>query len=52
MAAGAPLLEVSHLTMRFGGLVAVDDLSFTAFDRQITAIIGPNVPARPPSSTA
>jgi branched-chain amino acid transport system ATP-binding protein len=42
MAAGAPLLEVSHLTMRFGGLVAVDDLSFTAFDRQITAIIGPN----------
>ena len=40
--AGAPLLEVSHLTMRFGGLVAVDDLSFTAFDRDITAIIGPN----------
>jgi branched-chain amino acid transport system ATP-binding protein len=40
--AGAPLLEVSHLTMRFGGLVAVDDLSFTAYDREITAIIGPN----------
>ena len=37
-----PLLEVTHLTMRFGGLVAVDDLSFTAFDREITAIIGPN----------
>jgi branched-chain amino acid transport system ATP-binding protein len=28
--------------MRFGGLVAVNDLSFTAFDREITAIIGPN----------
>ncbi len=37
-----PLLEVEHLTMRFGGLVAVDDLSFTAMDRRITAIIGPN----------
>ncbi|GBD43508.1 Lipopolysaccharide export system ATP-binding protein LptB [bacterium HR40] len=37
-----PLLEVLHLSMRFGGLVAVDDLSFTAFDREITAIIGPN----------
>ena len=38
----APLLQVEHLTMRFGGLVAVDDLSFTARDREITAIIGPN----------
>jgi len=36
------LLEVEHLSMRFGGLVAVDDLSFTARDREITAIIGPN----------
>ncbi|HEV7371160.1 ABC transporter ATP-binding protein [Arenibaculum sp.] len=39
---GTPLLEVEHLTMRFGGLVAVNDVSFTAMDRQITAIIGPN----------
>ncbi|SMF21390.1 amino acid/amide ABC transporter ATP-binding protein 1, HAAT family [Tistlia consotensis] len=37
-----PLLEVEHLTMRFGGLVAVDDVSFVAADREITAIIGPN----------
>ena len=37
-----PLLEVEHLTMRFGGLIAVDDLSFTAYRREITAIIGPN----------
>jgi branched-chain amino acid transport system ATP-binding protein len=41
-AAPAPLLEVRHLTMRFGGLVAIDDLSFTAHQREITAIIGPN----------
>ncbi len=38
----AALLAVEHLTMRFGGLVAVDDLSFGARDREITAIIGPN----------
>ena len=38
----APLLTVEHLTMRFGGLIAVNDVSFTAFDREITAIIGPN----------
>ncbi len=36
------LLSVEHLSIRFGGLVAVDDVSFTATDRQITAIIGPN----------
>jgi len=39
---GKPQLIVEHLSMRFGGLVAVDDVSFTAYDRQITAIIGPN----------
>jgi branched-chain amino acid transport system ATP-binding protein len=37
-----PLLAVERLTMRFGGLVAIDDLSFTAYPREITAIIGPN----------
>ena len=37
-----PLLDVEHLTMRFGGLVAVDDVSFAAAPRDITAIIGPN----------
>ncbi len=37
-----PLLQVEHLTMRFGGLVAVDNVSFNAAHRQITAIIGPN----------
>jgi branched-chain amino acid transport system ATP-binding protein len=37
-----PLLAVENLTMRFGGLVAVDDVSFTAYRREITAIIGPN----------
>ncbi len=36
------LLSVEHLTMRFGGLVAVHDLSFTAEHGNITALIGPN----------
>lgn len=36
------LLDVAQLSMRFGGLVAVDGISFRAYDRQITAIIGPN----------
>ena len=36
------LLSVEHLSMRFGGLVAVDDVSFDAPARSITAIIGPN----------
>jgi branched-chain amino acid transport system ATP-binding protein len=37
-----PLLQVEHVTMRFGGLFAVNDLSFAARPKQITAIIGPN----------
>lgn len=37
-----PLLTVEHLTMRFGGLVAIDDVSFSAGKGEITAIIGPN----------
>jgi len=37
-----PILRVEHLTMRFGGLVAVHDLSFIAERGAITALIGPN----------
>jgi branched-chain amino acid transport system ATP-binding protein len=37
-----PVLTVEHLTMRFGGLVAVGDLSFNAGRGDITALIGPN----------
>jgi len=38
----APLLHVEHLTMRFGGLTAVDDVSFSVGGKDITALIGPN----------
>ena len=37
-----PVLTVEHLTMRFGGLVAINDLSFNVGRGEITALIGPN----------
>ena len=37
-----PVLTVEHLTMRFGGLVAIGDLSFNVGHGEITALIGPN----------
>lgn len=36
------LLSVQNLTMRFGGLTAIDNLSLDVPNRAITAIIGPN----------
>ena len=36
------LLDVQNLTMKFGGLVAIDNLSFSAKKDHITSIIGPN----------
>ncbi|BAU46853.1 branched-chain amino acid ABC transporter ATP-binding protein [Sulfurifustis variabilis] len=42
LAPSRALLTVEHLTMRFGGLTAIDDLSFVARRREITALIGPN----------
>ncbi|UGV26047.1 ABC transporter ATP-binding protein [Rhodopseudomonas boonkerdii] len=36
------ILSVENLTMRFGGIVAVNDLSLTAERGKITALIGPN----------
>ncbi|HEX4041354.1 MAG TPA: ABC transporter ATP-binding protein [Xanthobacteraceae bacterium] len=42
MASAPVLLRVEHLTMRFGGLLAIDDLSFEVAEGTITALIGPN----------
>src|SRR6478609_2175662 len=36
------ILKVEHLSMRFGGLMAINDFSFEAYRGDITALIGPN----------
>lgn len=39
---GRPLLEIQHLTKRFGGLIAVDDCSLAVAQGSMTGLIGPN----------
>jgi branched-chain amino acid transport system ATP-binding protein len=40
--AATPILRIDHVTKRFGGLVAVDDVSFDVKRGEIFALIGPN----------
>ena len=42
MMAGQPLILVDKLTMRFGGLTALDELSLTVHEGEILGLIGPN----------
>lgn len=37
-----PLLEVEHLTLRFGGITALQDVSFSVYPGELLAILGPN----------
>lgn len=37
-----PLLDLEHVTMKFGGLTAVNDVSLKVYQRDLVAIIGPN----------
>src|ERR1041384_1863178 len=37
-----PLLELDHLTIRFGGLAAVSDLNLTVNSQELVGLIGPN----------
>ena len=41
-AGGRPALEVAHLRKTYGGLVAVDDVSFSVAEGEIFGILGPN----------
>lgn len=36
------VLRLDHVTMQFGGVVAVNDLSMEVNDKEIVALIGPN----------
>jgi branched-chain amino acid transport system ATP-binding protein len=36
------LLEVDHVTLRFGGVVALDDVAFELYEGEILGLIGPN----------
>ena len=38
----SPILEVRNLTRKYGGLTAVNDVSFTVNEREILSVIGPN----------
>lgn len=40
--AGQVLLEVSHISLRFGGVKALTDISFDVREHEVRAIIGPN----------
>jgi branched-chain amino acid transport system ATP-binding protein len=40
--AGDAHLQVQGITVHFAGIVALDDVSLTAYSRQVTGIIGPN----------
>jgi len=39
---GAPIMEMKNITMRFGGVIAIQDISFDILEGEIRAIIGPN----------
>lgn len=37
-----PILTANHLTMRFGGLTAIDDITWSLHEDEILGVIGPN----------
>jgi len=39
---GGAVMEMKHITLRFGGVVAIKDISFDIREGEIRAIIGPN----------
>jgi len=41
-AIGAPVLELSNISLRFGGVHALTGVSFDVREHEIRAIIGPN----------
>ena len=42
MTGATPILETRALTMRFGGVVAVDNVDFSMAEGELRCLIGPN----------
>ncbi|MGA1166350.1 MAG: ATP-binding cassette domain-containing protein, partial [bacterium] len=42
MRPGNTILRINGITKRFGGLVAVDNLSFEVAEHEVVGLIGPN----------
>lgn len=47
-----PLLSVNGLMMRFGGLLAVNNVNLELYPQEIVSLIGPTVPEKPRFLTA
>ncbi len=45
-------VEIAHLRKAYGGVVAVDDVSFSVAEGEIFGITGRTARARPPRSSA
>ena len=41
-APGVPVMALNHITLRFGGVTAIKDISFDILEGEVRAIIGPN----------
>ena len=39
---GSAVMEMQNITLRFGGVTAIEDISFDIREGEIRAIIGPN----------
>ena len=49
-AIGKPILELDSVSLRFGGVKALTNISFNVLEHEIRAIIGPNGAGKAPCS--
>jgi ABC-type branched-subunit amino acid transport system ATPase component len=49
---GEVILDLKNISLRFGGVKALTDISFDVREHEVRAIIGPTAPARARCSTS